>query len=264
MTLKSSRVAARMGLGVLTALALAAAGTARAATTNDAVRYLSREELQDKRKGAWTGMLIAGLEGLAHEFKYIEKPRATLPAFNVNITGGPCSDDDNDFELTHLYYMDKLHVLKIPYDEIVGIWKTNINTGVWCANLEARKLMDKGVVPPATGDPARNSFASFNLSGQFCMEMCGAVLGVRQGYSGLAKTPGFNLSDRYVNKTRPGLPREMTISGQVEIFLRVSEQAILENGGTKVELDGKPGYRIRLQVPSPPPTGDFNPRKATP
>jgi hypothetical protein len=35
--------------------------------------------------------------------------------------------------------------------------------------------MDEGVIPPATGDPARNSYASFNLSGQFCVEAYGMI-----------------------------------------------------------------------------------------
>lgn len=64
-----------------------------------------------------------------------------------------CSDDDNDIEWMHLYYMNKLGMLRIPYPKIIQIWKENLNTGIWAANRQDRKLMDEGVIPPATGAP---------------------------------------------------------------------------------------------------------------
>ena len=135
---------------------------------------ISREHLLDHIHGGWAGMLIGGLEGLPHEFKYNETPRETLPEFTF-LANGAKTDDDNDIEWTHAYYMDKYGVLKIPYSRIVEIWKANMNTRIWCANLTARKLMDEGLVPPDTGDPARNSYASYNLSGQFCVEVYGLI-----------------------------------------------------------------------------------------
>ena len=66
---------------------------------------------------------------------------------------GARTDDDNDFEWTHLYFMDKEDTLKIPYPRLAEIWKANMNTGLWCANLQARKLMDAGMLPPEDGQP---------------------------------------------------------------------------------------------------------------
>ncbi len=356
--------------------------------------FIGEDVLRDKVQGAWAGMLIGGLEGLVHEFKYIEEPAEILPDFSVSIAGGPRTDDDNDFELTHLYFMDSLGELKLPYDRIVEIWRANMNDGIWCANKIARDLMDEGVIPPATGDPDRNSFASFNLSGQFAVEMYGAVapgmpvaasdlglhyariavsgepleatrywttlvslsafhtepleeviilalegidprsahaevvqdairayhdqpgdwkaarqalynkwlidrewnknstpsngalvilallygqedfyktlqyamamgldadcnaaaagtvLGMKNGYKQLAALPGFNLSETYINKTRPGLPRVMTLSEQVDLFMRVCERTILANGGRKAVVGGVRGFQIALQQPS--------------
>ena len=40
---------------------------------------VSRSELFDRLYGGWVGMLIGGLEGLPHEFKYNDTPRETLP-----------------------------------------------------------------------------------------------------------------------------------------------------------------------------------------
>jgi len=350
------------------------------------------EEILDHIYGGWTGMLIGGLEGLPHEFKYNEEPCPSLPDF-LFLPDGARSDDDNDFELTHLYFMDKENTLKLPYTRIVEIWKANMNTGIWVANKNARDLMDKGIIPPATGSVENNKAASFNLSGQFCTESygmispgmprtasdlgiyfahiavsgepiqtaqfwtslislntfsnspveaviinalqavdpssamkeavndaisafhknrddwktarqtiynkwvidrkwngnstpsngamvilallygdgdfyktlqyamamgldadcnaatTGAVVGVNIGFKKIASLPGFNMPDIYKNNTRPQLPKEMKISEQAEILMRVCEKVILENGGKKRTVNGKPGYSIKLQEP---------------
>jgi ADP-ribosylglycohydrolase len=354
---------------------------------------ISREELLDKLYGGWVGMLIGGLEGLAHEFKYKDQPRESLPDFKF-LPNGARTDDDNDFELTHIYFMDKENVLKLPYDRVAQIWKANMRTGLWAANLRARILMDSlSLVPPATGSFENNPIGHYNLSAQFCMEsyglispgmpktaaeigihyahisVCcepiqaaqfwtslislnmvdkspiekqiekalqsvdpksvmhelvndaisayhnypddwkvarqliynkwlkekkwnanstptnggmvilsvlyghgdfyktlqyamafgidadcnaataGVIAGSKIGFSGISKLPGFAMPDYYVNKTRPQLPAEMKISEQAELLMRVCEKVILDNGGKKIDVKGKPGYLIKLQNP---------------
>jgi hypothetical protein len=135
---------------------------------------VTRNQLLDRIRGGWTGMLIGGIEGLAHEFKYISEPRADLPEYTF-LPKGARSDDDNDFEWTHLYFMDHEDTIKIPYPRLVAIWKANMNRGIWCANARSRELMNEGVMPPNTADPARNSFAAFNLAGQFTVEAYGMI-----------------------------------------------------------------------------------------
>jgi hypothetical protein len=365
---------------------------------------LNREKLLDHIRGGWTGMLIGGIEGLAHEFKYINQPRAELPDYPF-LPNGARSDDDNDFEWTHLYFMDKEGTLKLPYPRVVEIWQANMNRGLWAANRQARKLMDEGLLPPQTANPARNSYAPYNLSGQFCVEAYGmiapgmprtaadlgahyagvavsgeplqaarywttlislvavrngsledvlreslqavdpasaqaeavhgaikafhdypndwkaarrvfhekwyvpkekpwnpesrprrwndnstplngamvllallygngdfyktgqyamalgydadcnaatacVVAGQRIGFAAIQKRPGFNMPDRYVNHTRPQLPKECKISEQTELMLRLSEKLILSNGGQRLPTKGKDGYRIWLQAPA--------------
>jgi ADP-ribosylglycohydrolase len=77
----------------------------------------------------------------------------------------------------------------------------------------------------------------------------GAVVGVKIGFSKIASLPGFNMPDTFKKKTRPQLPSEMKISEQAELLMRVCEKVILENGGEKNIIKGKPGYRIKLQKP---------------
>ena len=94
---------------------------------------ITRAELLDHIHGGWVGMLIGGLEGLPHEFKYKEQPRDTLPEFTF-LEQGARSDDDNDFEWPHLFFMDKEGMTKLPYSRVVEIWKANMNSGIWVAN----------------------------------------------------------------------------------------------------------------------------------
>jgi len=353
---------------------------------------ISRDELYDKIYGGWAGMLIGGLEGLPHEMIYFDEPRESLPAFGY-LDKGAISDDDNDFELTHLYFMDKENTLKLPYTRIAEIWKANMEKGIWAANAKARDLILKGMIPPATGSAANNEKAIFNLSGQFCTEsygmispgmpntaseigsyyahisVCcepiqaaqfwtslisvsmidqspmedllakalksvdpnsvmvelvndavkafhenlsdwkaarqiiykkwlaekkwnanstptnggmvilsllygngdfyktlqyamafgvdadcnaataGVIAGVRIGFRKMTTLEGFHMPDHYVNKTRPQLPKEMKISEQADLLMRIAERVILENGGKKIKIAGKPGYRIQMQNP---------------
>lgn len=135
---------------------------------------VSEEELFDRIYGGWLGMLIGGLEGLPHEFKYLESPREDLPEF-IFLPKGARSDDDNDIEWLHLWFIDRTGRLFLPYDQIASLWKENMDQGVWRANRRARELMDQGVIPPQTGDVDLNEHAWYNLAGQFCVESYGLV-----------------------------------------------------------------------------------------
>ena len=85
------------------------------AKANPAPREVFREQLLDQIYGGWIGMLIGGIEGLPHEWKYTNQPRETLPDFTF-LDKGARTDDDNDFEWTHLWFMDKEKVLKLNPD----------------------------------------------------------------------------------------------------------------------------------------------------
>jgi|WetSurMetagenome_2_1015567.scaffolds.fasta_scaffold49524_4 hypothetical protein len=380
------------GWAAVVMLALTFAGVQSTLAATPPTREITRETLLDRIYGGWVGMLIGGLEGLPHEMKYIRQPRNTLPEFTF-LAQGARSDDDNDFEWTHLWFMDREGVIKLPYPRIVEIWKANMNQGIWVANKRARELMDLGVVPPETGSTKTNPAAWYNLSGQFCVESygmiapgmpqtaadiglhyariavsgeplqaaqfwtslisleafpkgmiedamqaalpavdprsamaevvrdavrawrehpgdwkaarqrihekwmvqrkwnenstplngavvllallsgegdfyrtlqhamalgydadcnaatAGAVLGYRLGFQRIAALPQFKMPDYYVNGTRPSLPAKSKVSEQAATLLRVADRVILANGGERIEIAGKPGYRVRVQVP---------------
>lgn len=355
---------------------------------------ISADELRDRIYGGWVGMLVGGLEGLPHEFKYRDKPRDDLPEFTF-LAGGARSDDDNDIEWTHLWFMYKEDTLFLPYPRLAEIWRANMNQGIWRANRAARDLMEAGVIPPETGDFRRNPHAWYNLSGQFAVEayglvapgmpqqaarlavhyariavsgeplqaaqywatmvslaffhtgsvdelvekalaatdpasalraaigdaqaayrscggdwkaarqqiheewllrrkwndnstplngalVClallygqgdfyrtlqfamalghdadcnaataGAIIGTWKGWNHIRGLPQNRVVDRYVNRTRPQLPAEMTISEQVEILCRLAEKCIEQSGGRVIRENGKPvEFIIPLEQPA--------------
>lgn len=159
-----------IGPAVLAIVAFAGVGSTRGEEWVE----ISAAELRDRIYGGWVGMLIGGIEGLPHEFKYREQPRDNLPEFTF-LAGGARSDDDNDIEWTHLYFMYKEGTLLLPYERLLEIWQANMNQGIWRANKAARELMDKGVQPPETGHFRHNPHAWYNLSGQFAVESYGLL-----------------------------------------------------------------------------------------
>ena len=54
----------------------------------------------------------------------------------------------------------------------------------------------------------------------------------------------------FVNRTRPQLPAECKVSEQAELMMRLCEKIVLEHGGKAVVVDGRPGFRIRMQEPA--------------
>ena len=150
------------------------AETPASADRRPATIDLTREQLLDHIRGGWTGMLIGGIEGLAHEFKYIEQPRETLPDYPF-LPNGARSDDDNDFEWTHLCFMDKEGVLKLPYPRIVEIWKANMNRGSLGRQPPGPQTHGPGRRPAGNRQPRQQLYAPYNLSGQFCVESYGMI-----------------------------------------------------------------------------------------
>lgn len=70
------------GLVVTASLPAVAAANAKSQAEipqSSAARKVSRPFLIDRIHGGWVGMLFGGLEGLPHESKHDEQPRATLP-----------------------------------------------------------------------------------------------------------------------------------------------------------------------------------------
>ncbi|MCZ7640420.1 MAG: hypothetical protein M5U12_32820 [Verrucomicrobia bacterium] len=105
-------------------------------------RDVTRDFLLDRIHGGWAGMLIGGLEGLPHEFKYGDRPRDALSE-STFLENGARSDDDNDVEWTHLWYMDRE---RVPRPILIGEFHIGApDRGLSSGLVQAMNQAERGV-----------------------------------------------------------------------------------------------------------------------
>ena len=75
------------------------------------------------------------------------------------------------------------------------------------------------------------------------------IVGVIKGNHWIQQQ-GWDIKDRYRNTTRPGMPEDETITRFADRIIEVADRVITENGGRKVQQDGKVFYRISSQKPA--------------
>jgi len=133
---------------------------------------IAADVLEDRIHGGLLAQILGNLNGLPHEFKYIEEP-GRVESYTPALPEGARTDDDTDIEWVYLHEMARTGEIFLPPGRVRELWRTHINKGIWCANLYARCLMDLGLEPPLTGRLPLNPWASFNISGQFVSECFG-------------------------------------------------------------------------------------------
>jgi len=148
-----------------------------------AQQYISifRETLKDKITGYWLGQLVGNYMGWPFEFLYndgtaipilidryytekddtldlrIHSDRRGHIDVLANTLGGAWSDDDTDIEFVYLHAVEK-YGLDITNEEIAEAWTTHVNRFIWGSNHQARQMMDKGFIPPETGQEGLNPY----------------------------------------------------------------------------------------------------------
>jgi ADP-ribosylglycohydrolase len=150
------------------------------AASSQSMQKISQEELRDKIAGYWIGQCVGNYMGFPFEGRYLGNPVPVLVdryysfeddstlfinrkdlrgycSIVINWLGGAFSDDDTDIEFVTLHALEKFG-LDINYREITEMWKEHINRNIWCANRAARHLMEKGIIPPATGSKSNNKY----------------------------------------------------------------------------------------------------------
>ncbi len=135
---------------------------------------IDADVLEDKIRGGMLAQVIGNLNGLPHEFKYINKP-GHVEHFTPALPDGAHTDDDTDIEWVYLREIVRTHENFLPPDRIAALWQTHINRRIFCANRYARDLMDLGLRPPWTGNVGLNPWSDFNISGQFICESFGLM-----------------------------------------------------------------------------------------
>lgn len=130
--------------------------------------------LKDKIRGGMLAQVIGNLNGLPHEFKYINKP-GKVEHFTPSLPNGAVTDDDTDIEWVYLREIARTGDNLLSPQTIASLWKRHINRRIFCANRYARDLMDLGLEPPWTGNVGLNPWSDFNISGQFICESFGLM-----------------------------------------------------------------------------------------
>lgn len=143
-------------------------------------RFITKKDLHSKVSGYWLGQMVGNFMGYPFENLYYDEPvpflvqryyfwrtdHDSIKKMHSNLRNGYVdilaesfeggfTDDDTDIEFVTLFAVEK-YGLNITYPQITEMWKNHIKRRIWCANLKARQLMDKGLMPPATGAKENN------------------------------------------------------------------------------------------------------------
>src|SRR6476659_10963302 len=97
---------------------------------------IDADALEDKIRGGMLAQVIGNLNGLPHEFKYINHP-GKVEHFTPSLPNGAVTDDDTDIEWVYLREIARSRNNLIPPDRITVLWKSHINRRIFCANRYA-------------------------------------------------------------------------------------------------------------------------------
>ena len=177
--------------------------------------------LEDKIRGGMLAQVLGNLNGLPHEFKYIDEP-GNVEHCTPSLPKGARTDDDTDIEWVYLRAIARGKENFLPPAEIVALWKRHINRHIFAANRYARDLMDLGIEPPWTGNVALNPWSDFNISGQFLCESFGLM-------SPAMPQTAARLGVHYTHVTIDGEPAQAT-----QLFTTMIATAFVEADINKI------------------------------
>ena len=76
----------------------------------------------------------------------------------------------------------------------------------------------------------------------------GTVIGVVDGYRAMMAR-GWQIVDRYENRTRDGMPKDETIISFADRIIELAVRVIVENGGILRMVEGRPIWSIPSEQP---------------
>ena len=120
---------------------------------------ISKAELINKIKGGWAGKMIGVRYGSAFEFKSTGKIIEDAIHWSPEMVEGALEEDDLYVQLTFLSAMGKYQGLKTPVINLAEDF-AHADYGVCHANLQARKNLLDGIMPPLSGTPKYNMHAN--------------------------------------------------------------------------------------------------------
>lgn len=193
-------------------------------------RVLISASLEDKIRGGLLGQILGDLNGLKHENKYTDEP-GSVEAYTPSLPEGAWTDDDTDIEWIYLIEMERTGRVLVPHPRIAELWRAHINRRIWCSHKYLRQLLELGIDPPLTGNPALNPWAVFNLSGQFAAESWGLIA------PGRPQTAA-RIALHYVHTSIDGEPAQAAqlFAAMIAVAFSTSDiQAILDAGAASID-----------------------------
>jgi ADP-ribosylglycohydrolase len=127
----------------------------------------------DKVHGAWQAIMVANHTGLAHEGQYLEQP-SSATTVQLALPDQWSTDDDTAVEWVDLHILET-YGLEPTYAQIRDEWVDHLNNDIWVSTLQARRLMDGGVLPPDTGSSALNPEGVWSIDAQLQTELFGLI-----------------------------------------------------------------------------------------
>lgn len=160
-----------------------------ASSSHAQLTVIHRDAYADRLRAMWLGQAIANWTGLRTEGRVTQPPFLTDADWGVaNLGRGLVTyvvdpdpwgaDDDTDIEYIYLHLMAQHGTNRLTPEQIADGWIRHINRFIWVSNAEARLLMDRGVLPPATSIPAANRFwlkIDAQLTTEFFGVLCPAM-----------------------------------------------------------------------------------------
>lgn len=148
-------------------------------------RVLDRVDYEDRLRAMWLGEAIGNWTGIPLENAFVNPPFLTdaswgqppapgYPPIGFIFQNPWRSDDDTDIEYVFLHALTTTGALRLSPQQISDFWRPHINHHVWNSNRNARNLMERGVLPPATSMGACNILRTL-ISAQLTIEFYGAL-----------------------------------------------------------------------------------------
>lgn len=136
-----------------------------------ATRSLSRADLRDKIRGAWAGQMIGVVYGAPTEFRSLG--RINEAPIKSDSMENAIVQDDLYVEMTFAKVMDTVGLDATSADYGEAFRRSRYH--LWHANAGARRNLNRGLVPPLTGDPRYNIHSDdidFQIEADFIGIMC--------------------------------------------------------------------------------------------
>ena len=101
------------------------------------------------------------------------------------------------------------------------------------------------------GDFRRTLMTAFNFGwdADNVAATAGTIVGVMKGYRWML-CQGWQIVDRYRNTKRENMPDDETITSFADRLIDLAEKVIVEQGGQRLVIEGRPVYRIRMEKPA--------------